>query len=83
MRRAFERGFDVALADAEFADQVGTIFVVQHRGAGLECRFGIDDRGQRLEIDADEFGCVLGQITALGQNDGDRLPDMAHLVVGQ
>ena len=83
VRRARQRAVDVALADAKFADQVGVVFVVQHRSAGLQRRFRIHDGRQRFEIDGDQLGRVFGEIAAFGQDDRDRLADMAHLVIGE
>ena len=83
VRRARQRAVDVALGDTEFSDQVGLVFVVQHRGAGHQRRFRIDDGRQRLEIDGHQLGGVFRQIAAFGQDDRERFADMAHLVVSE
>ncbi len=41
------------------------------------------DGRQRLVVDEDQLGRVLGDVAALGDDDGDRLADVAHLVLGQ
>ena len=83
VRRVRQRAVDIALGDAEFPDQVGVVSVVQHRGARLQRRFGIDQRRQRFEIDGDQLGRVFREIAALGQDHRDRLADVPHLVMGQ
>ncbi len=83
VRGARERGIDVALADGEGADQVGGEFVVDHRCARAQRRFRVDHRRQRIEIEADQLGGVLGGVAALRQDHGDRLADVADLVVGE
>ena len=83
VRRARQRAVDVALSDAKFPDQVGVVSVVQHRSARLQRRFRIHDGRQRFEIHGDQLGRVFGEITAFGQDDRDRLADVAHLVIGE
>ena len=39
--------------------------------------------GQRLVIDDDQVGCVLGERGGLGDDHGDRLAGEAHLVLGK
>ena len=43
----------------------------------------VDDRLQRLVVDVDQLGRVLGEVAALGDDQRDRVADEAHLVVGQ
>ena len=50
---------------------------------GFSAASAIDQRRQRLEIDGDQFGRVLGEIAAFGKDHRDRLADMPHLVVRQ
>ena len=38
---------------------------------------------QRVEVEPDQFGGVLGRVAALCDNDGDCLADMAYLVMHQ
>jgi hypothetical protein len=45
-------------------------------GSGLG---GVGDRGQDVEVDVDQLGGILGLRQALGDDEGDRLPDIAHL----
>ena len=78
-----QRGFSVAFFDGEVADQVGAVLLVQDGAFARQTGFRIDDRRQRLELDRDQFGRVFRQVAALGDDDGDRLADVAHLVIGQ
>ena len=52
-------------------------------GVLVERRFDIDDRGQRLVLDLDEAGRVLGQVAAVRHDEGHRLADEADLVRGE
>ena len=83
VRRARQRGVDIALADAELADQVGADMVVQHRRAGRSAASGSTTAGSGSRSTVDQLGGVFGQIAALGHDDRDRLADMPHLVVGE
>ena len=47
---------------------------VSSRQRGLR----VDDGGQRLVLDVDEFGGVLALVALVGEHDGDRLADEAH-----
>ena len=78
-----ERCGGVALGDRKAADQIGGEPLVHDRRAGAQPGLGIGDGGQYFEIELDPFGGVLGLLTALGDDDGERLADMAHLVVRQ
>ena len=53
---------------------------MRERRAGVERGAAIGDRRQRLEIDIDQRGSVLGEIAAVGDHDRDRLADIADLV---
>ena len=46
-------------------------------GRGAVC-----DRRQRLDVERDQFERVLGQRLGVGDDDGDRLADVAHFVLG-
>ena len=81
VRRARERGFDVALADGEGADQVGVESVVHDRGFRAQCLLRVDDGGERIEIETDQLRGILGRVPALGHDDGDGLADVADLVM--
>ena len=43
----------------------------------------VADAGQRVVVDLDQLGAVLGQRPAVGHHDGDRVADQAHGVTGQ
>ncbi len=83
MRRGGERGLDIAFADRELADLVAAEVLVKQHGVGRDRALRVDDRGQRVEVERDEFGGVLGGVAAVGDDDGDRLADKPHLVVGE
>ena len=53
--------------------------VVELRCAGLGCGFRRGDGRQRFDIDNDRFGGVLGRVHGLGDDEGDRIADIAHL----
>ncbi len=42
----------------------------------------VRDRGQRLDLDVDRLQGILRQSRALGQDQRDRLADIAHLAMG-
>ena len=76
--RGAQRRFDVAVA------------VAQQRGlaaaAGLELAGRIACRQhdrQRLDLDLDQLGRVLGQIRILREHGGHRIPDIAHAAARQ
>ncbi len=56
---------------------------MRERRARLEPLRAIGDRRQRLEIDLDQRGGVLGEIAAVGHHDRDRLADEADFVLGE
>ena len=43
----------------------------------------VNDRLGRIEVELDQLAGVLGDITALGDHDGDRFTDVAHIADGQ
>ena len=43
----------------------------------------VDDGRQRLVVDLDELGRVLGEVAVVGDDQRDRVADEAHLVLGQ
>ena len=83
VRRARERGVEVALADGEGADEIGAEFLVDDRTARAQRLLRVDDGRQRIEIEADQLRGVLGGVAALRDDDGNRLADVADLVMGQ
>ncbi len=46
---------------------------VRERGRSL------DDDGVRLDVELDELGRVLGDVTGFGDHDGDRITDETHV----
>ena len=54
--------------------------VVQQRGVGRERRARLHDDGERLVVDRDQLGGVLGGVPVRGHDHRDRLADEAHLV---
>ena len=51
--------------------------------APVERVLDVDDRGERVEVELDELGGVLGDVRGLGDDDRDRLADEAHVAVGE
>ena len=43
----------------------------------------VGDRGQRLVVDVDQLGRVLGEVAALGDDERDRIADEADLALGE
>ena len=78
--RAGERRRDIALPHREFADEIGGEMLVNDGAAG-DRRRGIDHRRQGIEIDLGQFQRILGGGAAVGDDDGERLADMARLVM--
>ena len=39
--------------------------------------------GERVDVDLDELAGVLGDVAGLGDDEGDRLADEAHVAVGE
>jgi hypothetical protein len=73
--------FRIASAHREGADQVGLKPVMDDRATGLQSCLGVNDGRQLFEIPGYFLGGVFGLITALCDDDPDRLADMSHLVV--
>ena len=53
------------------------------RRAGRERRAAVRHRRQRLVVDRDQRGGVLGDVARLRDHDRDRLADEGHLVLGE
>ena len=53
------------------------------RRAGLRRLARADHRGQRLDVERDRFGGVLGLRDRLRDHAGDRIADEAHFVAGE
>ena len=86
-----QRALDVAVTDLP-ADQ-GVADVVHPRRAVGAGRFGVEDAGEFLVVDGDQFGRLVGDLRGRGRDDRHRLahvPDPAggqhrhaHLELGQ
>ena len=81
--RGGERGRHCAFLDGELADQVGRVLFVEDLRPRRQRGLGIDDGGQRFDVDRDQLGGIQGLVAALGHDHGDRLADMADLAHGQ
>ena len=66
----------------ELGDDVRAVVLV-HERVGVLGRRVVDDRGERLVVDVDELGRVLGEVPALGDHERDRVADEAHLALGE
>ena len=55
---------------------------LEQQACGAARRLAVGNRRQRFDVERDGVECVLGQRRAVGDNDGDRLADVAHFVVG-
>ena len=76
-----ERGLDVAEELLVGVHDVAGHVLVQLRGTVGEPGGGADDRIEQVVVDLDQRGGVLGEVAALGHDQRDRLPDVAHHVV--
>src|SRR5207302_2254397 len=76
-------GVDVALAGAQLRDQVGANRIVQNRRMLIEGRLDRSDRCEWLETRLDQLEGILGLVAAGGDDDGDRLADVACPLPGQ
>ncbi len=83
VRRAGQSGLDVALVDGELADDVGAQLLMDEGSTRPYRLLCVDDGRQRLQVDRDELGRVLGGVAALRHHHGDRLADVTHLVGGK
>ena len=70
------RGIAVEIVERDVARHV----VVELRRAGRRGLARLGDGGQRLDVDLDRFRRILGLRQRLGDHDGDRIADEAHLV---
>ena len=57
--------------------------VAHERGVGVERPAGVDHRRQRLVLDVDQLERVACRVAVLGDDEGDLLALVAHLVGGQ
>ena len=79
-----EGGVDRGLvADLPLVAGVGRRLVEQLGGSRLHRIGRFDRRRQHAVVDLDQLGRVLGLVARLGDDDRDRVADMAHLAPGQ
>ena len=81
VRGGGERRLDIAIADLVFGEQIVVEMAMRDRRARGQRVAAIGDRGERAVVDFDQPGRVLGGVAAPGDHHGDRLPDMADLVL--
>ena len=73
----------VAVLLAHMRGDIAAQIVVHQRRTGLERFFEIDDGRQLLDLDGDIGECILGNVAAGGNDNGQRFADIAHLVLGE
>ena len=83
MRRARKRRRDIAVALAEFDEQVAGLAAMRKRRARAQRRAAIGNRRQRLVIDLDESGRVFGDGARLRHHDRDGLADEGDFILGE
>ncbi len=74
---------DVVLAALHMIGEVAGRLVPQRGRAGHEGCASIDDGGQRLVVDLDQFGGFAGDIGIVGNDERHRIADMAYAPLGQ
>ena len=84
MRGRGEGGIDRGgVAEMIVERNVAGHVVVKQRSALARRVFGRYDGGERIDVDLDRFGGVLRGKDGLGDDAGDRIADIAHLVFRQ
>ena len=84
MRGGRKRGVDGGgVAEVIVERNVARNVVVQQRRARARGVFQADDGGERIDIDLDGFGRILGGEHGLGDHASDGIADVAHLVLGE
>ena len=73
----------VALAAGDLEGDVGAEFRPDQRRAGFQRLLHVDHRRQRLVVDLDRLGRGLRRFEIVGDDEGDRIADMAHGVPGE
>ncbi len=73
----------IALGLANVSRDVGLEVVMDLDRSGIERTFEIDDRRKMRELDHDVVERVFGDIAIFGDDDRERFPDMANLVLGK
>ena len=84
MRGGREGGIDrCGVAEMKIERNVSRHVVIKKRSAFAHCFAGRHHGGQWIDVDLDRFGRVLGRKHRLGDDAGDRIADIAHLVFGE
>ena len=65
------------------ADDVGAVALVDQRAPSSSASAVVDDGRERVVVDVDQLGRVLGQVAVVGHDQHHRVAHEAHLVVGQ
>ena len=83
-RGSAKRGLRLVLVSQRPAEaDVALRFVVQVRRSRLHRADRLGDDGQRLVVDLDQIGAVLGSIARLGDDHRHRVAHEAHDIGGQ
>ena len=77
-----EGGLRVTVSEAAPADDVRSRFRMQQRRAAGHRALQIGDGGERVVVNADQIAGIFRDITRVGDDDRDRLADIAHAVDG-
>ena len=81
MSRAREGGLGLGfVAELRVEADIGLCFVEQARRVGFRRRHRVGHGGEGLIVDLDLLGSVLGRRDCPGDDDGDRLADIADFV---
>ena len=84
MAGAGDRGLDgLLVAGMEVEEDVAGGAVPDLRSAGRDGGIDIGHRRQRVDLEDYSLGGVLRPVPGLGDDDGDRISDMAHAADGQ
>ncbi len=70
------------LAELSLGDEVGDA-LEQRRGGRVEGRCRVDHGLERLEVDLDQRGGVLGEVAVVGDDEGDGVADVADPPLAQ
>ena len=83
MGRLRQRRVDISLLDRYLAIDVMTELRMDQRRSSLQGILRFHEHRQRLQIDDHQLGGVLGDISTLGHDDGNRLANEADVVERQ
>src|SRR5882762_2557632 len=81
VRSASEGSFDIAIFDRVLRDEIVRAIETRFRRARSQTGNGIGDGGERLRVDLDQPDGILGDGSAECDDKGDRLSDIAKLVM--